>query len=416
MARKGHFDPIAERRSKVRANRGKNGIPKWIALALLTGALLTLAACGGSEKPASGPPEVLVTEVVQKDVPIIREWVGTLDGDVNAEIRPKVEGYILKQLYKEGSFVRKGQPLFQIDPRQFQAALDQAKGNLERQKAALEKADNDVRRYTPLAKEKAISQQELDNALSAQRAGQANVDSAKAALDNAQLNLNWSAVTSPIEGIVGIAQSQVGALVNGQSVLTTVSTVNPIQVVFQISEQQYLKAAEARMMGHAFEGLELELILSDGSVYPHKGNPTVSDREVDVKTGTIAVKGVFPNPGNLLRPGQFAKVRMAVTTAKGALLVPQKALSDQQGNPMVAVVKADNTVDIRPVKPGPIVGHMVVIDEGLKPGEKVIVEGLQKVKPGAPVAAKPAPAEETPAPQPEAEGEKKAEPAAPGGR
>jgi membrane fusion protein (multidrug efflux system) len=358
----------------------------------------------------------LVTEVVQKDVPIIREWVGTLDGEVNAEIRPKVEGYILKQLYREGSFVRKGQPLFQIDPRQFQAALDQAKGNLERQKAALEKADNDVRRYTPLAKEKAISQQELDNALSAQRAGQANVDSAKAALDNAQLNLSWSTVTSPIEGIVGLAQFQVGALVNGQSVLTTVSTVDPIQVIFQISEQQYLKASEARMAGGTMGDLSMELILSDGSVYPHRGKPTVSDREVNVKTGTIAVKGSFPNPGNLLRPGQFAKVRMAVTTAEGALLVPQKALSDQQGNPMVAVVKADSTVDIRPVKPGPIVGHMVVIDEGLKPGEKVIVEGLQKVKPGAPVTAKPAPAEGAPAPEPVAEGETKAEPAAPAGR
>lgn len=400
----------------MRANRVDYGVPKWIAPAFLAGALLTLAACGGSDKPAAAPPEVLVAEVVQKDVPIIREWVGTLDGEVNAEIRPKVEGYILRQLYQEGSFVRKGQPLFQIDPRQFQAALDQAKGNLERQNAALEKANNDVARYTPLAKEKAISQEELDNALSSQRAGQANVDSAKAALDNAQLNLNWSTVTSPIDGIAGIAQFQVGALVNGQSVLTTVSTVNPILVIFQISEQQYLKAAEARMMGNALEDLSLELILADGSVYPHKGKPTVSDREVNVKTGTIAVKGSFPNPGNLLRPGQFAKVRMAVTTAKGAILVPQKAVSDQQGNPMVAVVKADGTVDIRPVKPGPIVGNLVVIEEGLKPGEKVIVEGLQKVKPGAPVAAKPAPAEGVPAPGPAAEGETKAEPTAPAGR
>jgi membrane fusion protein (multidrug efflux system) len=400
----------------VKANIGKNFIAKLAGMAFLAAALLGLAGCGEPAKPTLVPPEVLVTEVVQKDVPIIREWVGTLNGDVNAEIRPKVEGYILKQVYQEGSFVRKGQPLFQIDPRQFQAALDQAKGNLERQKAALEKADNDVTRYTPLAAQKAISQEELDNALSAQRAGQANVDSAKAALDNAQLNLNWSTVTSPIEGIVGIAQFQVGALVNGQSVLTTVSTVNPIQVLFQISEQQYLKAAEARMMGNALEGLALELILSDGSVYPHKGKPTVSDREVNVKTGTIAVKGVFPNPGNLLRPGQFAKVRMAVTTAKGALLVPQKALSDMQGNPVVGVVKADNTVDMRPVKPGPLVGQMVLIEDGLKPGEKVIVEGLQKVKPGAPVAAKPAPAEGAPAPEPKAEGEKKAESTAPAGR
>lgn len=395
----------------VKANIDPKSVPKVLGFIILAAALLSLAGCGESEKPKVGPPEVLVADVVQKDVPIVREWVGTLNGDVNAEIRPKVEGYILKQVYQEGSFVHKGQPLFQIDPRQFQAALDQAKGNLERQKAALEKADNDVARYTPLAKEKAISQEELDNALSAQRAGQANVDSAKAALDNAQLNLNWSTVTSPIDGIAGIAQFQVGALVNGQSVLTTVSTVNPIQVLFQISEQQYLRASEAKMMGGALGDLSLELILADGSVYPHKGKPTVSDREVNVKTGTIAVKGVFPNPGNVLRPGQFAKVRMAVTTAKGALLVPQKALSDQQGNPVVAVVKADNTVDMRPVKPGPIVGQMIVIDEGLKPGEKVIVEGLQKVKPGAPVAAKPAPAEGSAAPEPAVGAEKK--PAAP---
>ena len=369
--------------------------------AIIAGAF---TACKGSEKAAQSPPEVYVADVVQKDVPIIKEWVGTLDGDVNAEIRPKVEGYILKQIYTEGSLVRKGQPLFQIDPRQFQAALDQAKGELGRQQAALEKANTDVARYTPLVQQKAVSQEELDNALAHQRAAQANVESAKAALENAKLNLDWTTVTSPIDGIAGIAQFQVGALVNGQNALTTVSTVNPIRVVFQISEQEYLKASEAKMMGSIYD-LAMELVLADGSVYPHKGKPTVSDREVNVKTGTIAIKGTFPNPGNILRPGQFAKVRMAVYTVKDAILVPQKAIADMQGNTMVGVVKGDGTVDMRPVKLGQTTGSMVLISEGLKPGEKVIVEGLQKVKPGAPVVAKPAPAEGS-APE---EGEKKPE-------
>jgi membrane fusion protein, multidrug efflux system len=374
-------------------HRRTNELPIAILAGTLLSMLLLQAACKDSEKKAPPPPEVLVADVVQKDVPIVREWVGTLIGDVNAEIRPKVEGYILRQIYTEGSFVNKGQPLFQIDPRQFQAALDQAKGELERQKAALEKATNDVNRYTPLVAQRAISQQELDNALSSQRAAQANVAAATAAAENAKLNLDWSTVTSPIAGIAGIAQFQVGALVNGQSVLTTVSTVNPIQVLFQISEQEYLRGAEAAKQGFKIDTLSLELILADGSVYPHKGLYTVSDREVNVKTGTIAVKGTFPNPGNILRPGQFAKVRTAVYTAKNALLVPQKALADMQGNPMVAVVKPDNTVDMRSVKPGPVTGGMLVIEEGLKAGEKVVVEGLQKVQPNKPVVAKAAPAE-----------------------
>lgn len=365
-------------------------ITRFLGWALSIAGLSALAGCGGPAKPASAPPEVLVAEVTQKDVPIIREWVGTLLGDVNAEIRPKVEGYILRQLYPEGSVVRKGQPLFQIDPRQFKAALDQAKGNLERYEAALEKAGNDVNRYTPLAKEKAISQQELDDALSDQRAAQANVESAKAALETARLNLEWSTVTSPIDGIAGIAQFQVGALVNGQSALTTVSTVDPIQVLFQLSEQEYLLGVEAEKDGIQPGEHELDLVLADGSTYPHRGKPTVADREVNVKTGTIAVKGSFPNPGNVLRPGQFAKVRMAVRVAQGALLVPQRAVSELQGSFQVAVVKSDGTIDLRTVKPGLQVEEGWIIDEGLKPGEKVVVEGLQKVKAGTQVVVKPA--------------------------
>lgn len=369
----------------------------WVgSLALLT--LASALACK-KETPPPPPPEVLVADVVQKDVPIVREWVGTLDGSVNAEIRPKVEGYVLKQLYTEGTFVKKGQPLFQIDPRQFKAALDQAKGNLERQEAALEKSDNDVKRYTPLAAEKAISQQELDNALSSQRANAANVAAAKAAVEETQLNLAWCTVTSPIDGIVGIAQSQVGALVNKLNVMTTVSTVDPIEALFQISEQEYLKTQAAKAQGFAIEALTAELVLADGSVYPHAGHPTVSDREVNVKTGTIAIKAAFPNPDALLRPGQFAKVRMAVFTAKDALLIPQKALTEMQGNALVAVVAGDGSVEMRPVKVGHQVGSSLIIEKGLNAGEKVVVEGIQKIRPGVKVAAKPAPAHDGKTPE-----------------
>lgn len=368
-------------------NRTVRVILAVVAVALLMASL----ACGKGKSAAPPPLSVVVTEVVQKDVPVTREWVGTLEGSVNAEIRPKVEGFIVKQDYEEGTLVRQGQPLFQIDPRQFKAALDQAKGNLERNKAALNLANITVQRYTPLAKENAVSQQELDDALSNQSQAEANVESAKAQVEAAQLNLNWCTVTSLIPGIAGTTQIQVGSLVNAQSVLTTVSTVDPIRVVYGISEQDYLRYMEARKYLQAPQAA-LHLILADGSTYPYPGKTIILDRQVDVKTGTISVEGEFPNPESLLRPGQYAKVRLVTYVKRGALLVPQVAVRELQGDDQVAVVGADNTVEIRSVTPAEQVGTMWVIDRGLKPGEKVIVAGLQSVKSGMKVVPVEAPA------------------------
>jgi membrane fusion protein (multidrug efflux system) len=360
-----------------------------------------------------------VVEVLQKDVPLSKEWVGTLDGLVNAQIRPQVTGYLLRQNYKDGSFVKKGELMFEIDPRTFRAALDQAKGqlaNAEQQLAQAEanqvKAQLDVNRYTPLAKEQAIPQQDLDNAVQANLAAQAQVraakgqiDAAKAQVDAAQLNLGFTKVVSLIDGIAGIAQGQIGDLVGPTSLLTTVSTVDPIKVYFPVSERGYLdyvkenpdaakRAAQERQLG-------LQLFLADGSLYAHKGTFSMADREVDVKTGTLRLQGLFPNPGNILRPGQFARVRAITTTKKGALLVPQRAVTELQGNYQVAVVGNDNKVSIRPVKVGERVGTDWIIEEGLKPGEKVVAEGTQRVKAGMTVDPKPFKAmpEAKPAPQ-----------------
>lgn len=360
--------------------------------ALLAAVLsLALVACG--EKKPAGPPalSVMVADVVQQDVPITQEWVGTLQGSVNAEIRPKVEGFVIKQLYAEGTGVRQGAPLFQIDPRPFQAAYDQAKGNLERNEAALSLADITVERYIPLAKESAVSQQELDSALSSQRQAQGNVESAKAQLEQARLNLAWCTVTSLISGIAGTAQIQVGSLVNANSVLTTVSTVDPIRAIFAISEQQYLRYMEAQAgKPQRNESAGLDLVLADGTVDPHRGKIIILNRQVDVKTGTITVIGEFPNPDGFLRPGQYAKVRLVTRVKRGALLVPQVAVLELQGDFQVAVVGADDMVEMRSVTPAERVGPLWVIDKGLHPGEKVVVGGLQMVKSGmkvAPVAA-----------------------------
>jgi RND family efflux transporter MFP subunit len=363
--------------------------------------------CSKSEQTQAHPPEVEVVEVLQRDVALSKEWVGTLDGLVNAQIRPQVTGYLLRQNYEDGSFVKKGQLMFEIDPRTFRAALDQAKGqlaNAEQQLAQAEanqvKAQLDVNRYTPLAKEQAVTQQDLDNAVQANLAAQAQVraakgqiEAAKAQVDAAQLNLGFTKVVSLIDGIAGIAQAQIGDLVGPTSLLTTVSTVDPIKVYFPVSERGYLdymkenpdaakRAAQERQWG-------LQLILADGSLYPHKGTFSFADREVDVKTGTLRLQGLFPNPGNILRPGQFARVRAITTTKKGALLVPQRAVTELQGSYQVAVVGNDNKVSIRPVNVGERVGTEWIIEEGLKPGEKVVAEGTQRVKAGMTVDPKP---------------------------
>jgi membrane fusion protein (multidrug efflux system) len=392
------------------------GVGRAIIMAAL---LFVPVSCGKSEQPQSRPPEVEVVQVEQKDVPLSKEWVGTLNGLVNAQIRPQVTGYLLRQNYKDGSFVKKGELMFEIDPRTFRAALDQAKGqlaNAEQQLAQAEanqvKAQLDVNRYVPLAKEQAVTQQDLDNAVQANLAAQAQVraakgqiDAAKAQVDAAQLNLGFTKVVSLIDGIAGIAQAQIGDLVGPTSLLTTVSTVDPIKVYFPVSERGYLdymkenpdaakRAAQEKQLG-------LQLILADGSLYPHKGTFSFADREVDVKTGTLRLQGLFPNPGNILRPGQFARVRAITTTRKGALLVPQRAVTELQGSYQVAVVGNDNKVSIRPVKVGERVGTEWIIEEGLKPGEKVVAEGTQRVKAGVTVDPKPFKAmpEAKPAPQ-----------------
>jgi membrane fusion protein, multidrug efflux system len=360
------------------------------------GAVVALVACGRRDPQPPPPTEVSVAPVVQKDVPVMSEWIGTLDGSVNADIRPKVEGYLLRQFYKEGQFVRAGAPLFEIDPRQFRAALEQAQGAVGQADALLAKSTKDVERFTPLTAERAISQQELDNALAAQRNAQAALASARAAVDQAALSLGWTKVTSPIDGIVGIAKAQVGDLVNGQTVMTTVSTVDPIRVTYGISEREYLRFAPSiNRPNYATtqRGPFLELVLDDGSVYPQQGRAVLVDREVDVKLGTMTVRGFFPNPGNILRPGEFAKVRASLETKTGALLVPQRAIIELQGGFRVAVVGADNKVEMRNVEPGEKTGALWIIDKGLRPGENVVVSGLQYVRPGSPVKPKLVPAE-----------------------
>jgi membrane fusion protein (multidrug efflux system) len=359
---------------------------------------LMAAACGRGNVHAAAPPpapEVRVAPVIQQDVPVYTEWVATLDGYVNAEIRPQVSGYIIKQAYKEGSLVRKGQVLFEIDPRPFQAALDRAKGDLAQAQAQLGKSTLDVKRDTPLAEARAIAQSQLDNEIQARLGAQAAVESDEAAIEQAELNLEWTKVTSFVDGIAGIAQVQIGNLVGANSVLTSVSQVDPIKAYFPISEQAYVLAqkqsnALSTKRTVSFFGSSLDLILTDGSIYPRKGRILLADRQVDPNTGTIRIVAAFPNPGNILRPGQYGRVHVETNMKKDALLIPQSAVAQSQGSYQVAVVGGDHKVSMRAVKPGETVGTMWVIDEGLKPGEQVVVEGLQKLREGTGVTPKPA--------------------------
>lgn len=375
--------------------RGAPGLRRRLFVAGIAAAVAALAACSKKEAPPPSPPVVEVAPVVQKDVPVYQEWIGTLEGFVNAEIRPQIDGYLLRQVYKEGTLVRAGQALFEIDPREFQATYDQAQGNVSQFQATLANAKTTVSRYRPLAAEKAISQQELDDAVTKERTAQANLESAQATLERAKLNLGWTKVASPIEGIAGIAKSQVGDLVSKQTVMTTVSQLDPIKVYFNPSEQEYLgwvaKHGPIDKNIRAGQNLEkgpLQLILANGSVFPHHGQPILVGREVDVKTGTIQLAGAFPNPGNILRPGQYAKVRATGDVKKGAILVPQRAVSELQGSYQVALVGPDNKVTIKVVKTGPIDGNLWVIEEGLKPGDRIVVEGLQRVRSGMTVVPK----------------------------
>jgi len=364
-----------------------------LVLAVLLATVSTAVGCGKTNAaPAIPVPEVEVASVVQQDVPIVSEWVATLDGFVNAQIQPQVTGYVIRQTYKEGSFVRKGQMLFQIDPRPFRAALDQTKAQLEQAQAQLAKTAMDVDRDTPLAKERAIAQSQLDNDIQANRAAKAAVKAAEAQLEQAQLNLEFTDVKSLVDGMAGIAQVQIGNLVNPTTVLTSVSQINPIKAYFSISEQEYIHFAD-RINADAQKqipsnGPPFELILADGSVYPHKGTGLLANRQVDASTGSIQIVCSFPNPQSFLRPGQFGRLRAAPEVRRGALLVPQKAVSELQGSYQVAVVGVDNKVSIRAVKAGNRVGPMWIVEGGVKPGEQVVVEGLQKVQNGGTVKIK----------------------------
>ncbi|HWF06442.1 MAG TPA: efflux RND transporter periplasmic adaptor subunit [Candidatus Angelobacter sp.] len=363
-----------------------------LSMALLL-SVLALAGCDGAKAaaPPPKPPEVEVVEVIQKDVPIQSDWTATLDGYVNAQIQPHVSGYLTKQNYKEGSYVHKGQVLFEIDERPFVATLNETKGQLAQAQAALGKAEQDVKRDKPLAEARAIAQSQFDNDIQAELGAKAAVEIAKANIEQAQLNVEFTKVTSLVDGIAGIAQTQIGNLVSPTTVLTSVSQVNPIKAIFSISEQQYMMTQSVGKNGaekNAWSGVKLKLVLSDGSTFPHEGSFLLADRQVDANTGTIRVIGSFPNPNNLLRPGQFGRVLAEMGTQKAALLVPQRAVSELQGSYQLAVVGPDNKVTMRPVKVGPNIGKLLVIQDGLKPQERVVVEGLQKVKEGTLVTPK----------------------------
>jgi membrane fusion protein (multidrug efflux system) len=367
--------------------------------------VLAFAVCGCSKQQHAeqAPPVVEYVTVQQQDVPIITEWVGTMDGYVNAVIKPQVSGYLTRQLYREGQLVKKGQALFEIDPRSFQAAydqavgsLEQAKGNLASQEATYITAKADLERVRPLAKRNAVSKKDLDDAVGKEASSKASVESAKAAIasaaaavEKARLDLDFTRITSPVDGIAGIAKAQLGNLVSPsmQNELTTVSTVDPIKVYINVSEQEHLRAQ--KVTDGAIEKVPLQLILADGSVYSRTGKFVLADRQIDPGTGTLKVGALFPNPNGLLRPGQFGRLRATIMMRKGALLVPQRAVTEMQGKYLVAVVTADNKADVRTVKVGERYGSDWIIEEGIKLGEKVVVEGVQKARPGSPVDPKP---------------------------
>jgi RND family efflux transporter MFP subunit len=391
----------------------------WVSGVLLA-AILGVALSRSAAKPSTQKPSSPVVEVApveQRDVPINGEWIGTLTGQVNADVKGQVTGYLLTRNYKEGSFVRKGQILFEIDPRPFQAALDQARGQLAQAQAQLAqdeaqlstaeanqlKSQLNVEKYDPLAKVDAVSKQDFDNATQTDLANKAQVKAAEAAIaaakaqiktseaavETASINLGFTRIVSPIDGIAGIAQAQVGDLVSTSSgPLTTVSTLDPIRDYFTVSEQQYL-ALQKRFSDSEKDHWKLQLILADGTTYPQEGQFYFADRQVNPNTGAIQLAALFPNPGNVLRPGQYGKVRAIVRVQQNALLIPQAAVNEQQGSNLVAVVDKDNRVSMRPVQVGQRTDTMWVIDGGLKPGDRVIVEGQQNLRPGMTVQTKP---------------------------
>ena len=396
--------------------------PKHVAWAsgALVAAIMGVAVSHSAAKPATQTPSSPVVEVAtveQRDVPVYDEWIGTLAGQVNADVKAQVTGYLLTRNYKEGSFVRKGQVLFEIDPRPFQAVLDQARAQLAQAEAQLVqneaqlstaqanqlKSQLNVEKYEPLAKVDAVSKQDFDNATQTDLANKAQAEGAEAAIasakaqieaseasvETAKINLSFTRVVSPIDGIVGIAQAQVGDLVNTSSgPLTTVSTLDPIRDYFAVSEQQYL-ALQKRFSNLDKDHWKLQLILADGTTYPQEGEFYFADRQVNANTGAIQLAALFPNPGNVLRPGQYGKVRAIIREQQNAKLIPQAAVNEQQGSYLVAVVDKDNRVSMRPVQVGKRTDTMWVIQSGLNPGERVVVEGQQNLRPGMTVQTKP---------------------------
>ncbi len=401
-----------------------NSLPRskhvaWASGAVLAVILVVAVSRSGAKPSAQAPPAAVVevASVQQQDVPVYGEWVGTLTGQVNADVKAQVTGYLVTRAYKEGSFVRKGQVLFEIDHRPFQAALDQANGQLAQAQAQLIqdqaqlataqanqlKSQLDVEKYEPLAKVDAISKQDFDDATQTNLANKAQVQAAEAAIaaakaqieasgaavETAAINLGFTRIISPIDGIAGIAQAQVGDLVGASTgPLTTVSTLDPIRDYFTVSEQQYL-ALQQRFSGSEKDQWRLQLILADGTTYPREGQFYFADRQVNPDTGAIQLAALFPNPGNVLRPGQYGKVRAIIRVQQNAMLIPQAAVSEQQGSYLVAVVDKSNRVSMRPVQVGQRTGTLWVIDGGLKPGDRVIVEGQQNLRPGMTVQTRP---------------------------
>ena len=391
----------------------------WVSGALVAVILVNVVTRSGAKRstPSLPVPVVEVAAAQQKDVPVYGEWIGTLTGQVNADVKAQVTGYLLTRNYKEGSFVRKGQLLFEIDPRPFQAALDQAKGQLAQAQAQLIqnqaqlataeanqlKSQLDVEKYDPLAKVDAVSKQDFDNATQTNLANKAQVKAAEAAIgaakaqieasgaavETAGINLGFTRIVSPIDGIVGIAQAQVGDLVSTTSgPLTTVSTLDPIRDYFTVSEQEYL-ALQKRFSDSGKDQWKLQLILADGTTYPQQGQFYFADRQVNPNTGAIQLAALFPNPGNVLRPGQYGKVRAVTRIQQNALLIPQAAVNEQQGSYLVAVVDKENRVSMRPVQVGEHTGTMWVIQQGLRASDRVVVEGQQNLKPGMRVQTRP---------------------------
>ncbi len=384
---------------------------RWItsggvtSFALLGLAVFSLDSCARKTPPPPPPPEVLVTEVTQQDVPIYNEYVGQLDASVNATIEARVQGYLVSQNYKEGQPVKKGDVLFEIDRRPFEAALAQAKAALLQAEASAKQADLNAQRATDLFQRKVASEQERDNAVQTAAAARAQAEAQRAAVEVAQVNLDYTTIRAPVDGIAGLVKVQVGDLINVGAVLTTVTKVDPIKAYYTVSEQRYSEYAkryfDPEERSQHEKDLRFELLFPDGSTYPHKGELFAIENQVDVRTGSLRVAAVFPNPGNLLRPGQFARIRVESEIRKDALLVPQRSVTELQGNNQVAVIGPDNKAHVHPVTMGRRIDHMWIVEDGLKKGDRIVVEGTQKAREGVLVNPKPW-VPPTPSPSPSA--------------